>query len=92
MDKNKRQYTVEDSFTNHYSVKRYENGKLCGEQIVPYYELDGCILTLENFGYERAFSVVLCKKLLDEAKEQYEIAKSLYETARNNPLIGETEV
>lgn len=75
-----KQYTVEEAYIGNDKITLYDNGKLKSYDIISNYETYYYCKTLERQGYTRAYDVSKYEKEIEEAIEQYNMAKE-------NPLI-----
>lgn len=81
-----KQYTVESAYTNNERVSLYNDGKLEYYEVMSYWEVEGYCNALKRQGYTIAYDVSKYEKKMLDAKEEYERAVSLYESAKEHPL------
>lgn len=82
-----KQYTVSPAYTGNDKITTYTDGKHEGYSIVSYWETQGYCERLEEEGYTKAYDLDKLLKKMEEAKEEYEMAKRWYKEALPFALV-----
>ena len=83
----KKQYIIEDAYTDNEKVTTFINGKQESYDVMSYWEVEGYCRRLESDGYSKAYDVEKIKEELEKAKENVNYFEQQYEIAKLNALI-----
>jgi len=83
----KKQYIIENAYTDNEKVTTFINGKLESYDIMSYWEVEGYCRRLESDGYLKAYDVENIEKELEKAKENVKYLEQRYEIAKLDALV-----
>lgn len=78
----KKQYVIQEAYTDNFKILQYVNGKYETGTIVAIYEVDGYVSALENMGYERAYYEKEFLARIKNLEKELAMAKEWYQNVQ----------